>query len=340
MELAIRKIQWGHSVLGRMAVALVCALLGVCGSEPANRRGDRINLFPKFTAGQKLTYQTSYRSDKQTKTQSSLILPSSSDDIQVEVRGLVRLEILDIQAQHGRNLIHARSSFESLDSQNARATPPGSQAIPVQEVNPQQTPIDLTILPDGSIDQVKGLDSLPPDQQQAWREWASRFAVAATTPENGVKPAEKWKSEGAEKSPSPIAGLTWVRDSSYVRNEPCRTLQSNREGNFLESDDPPDTCAVILTIATLRQKSSPNDSTPPDFKLHQLRTVGTARGANKIITYVSLKTGLVVRATEEASQAMDVTVAKADGSNRVHYDIDARSHSQVTLVVDARATPK
>jgi len=65
---------------------------------------------------------------------------------------------------------------------------------------------------------------------------------------------------------------------------------------------------------------------PRGFKLHELRTMGTAKGANEIITYVSLKR-LVVRATEETSQFMDVVVAQADGSNRVHYNVDAKSHS-------------
>jgi len=74
---------------------------------------------------------------------------------------------------------------------------------------------------------------------------------------------------------------------------------------------------------------------PEDFKLHELRTMGTAKGTNEIITYVSLKTGLVfVRATEETSQFMDVIVAQADGSNRVHYNVDAKSHSEVLLITE------
>jgi len=43
----------------------------------------------------------------------------------------------------------------------------------------------------------------------------------------------------------------------------------------------------------------------------------------------------VVRATENASQLMDVTVAKSDGSNRVRYNVDANSHSEVLLVFAA-----
>ena len=105
-------------------------------------------------------------------------------------------------------------------------------------------------------------------------------------------------------------------------------------GDVSASSGPPDTCAVLLTTATLKQKSSSKDATPEDFKLHELRTMGTAKGAGEIITYISLKSGLVVRATEETSQFMDVVVAKADGSNRVHYNVDAKSHSEVLLVTE------
>ncbi len=97
---------------------------------------------------------------------------------------------------------------------------------------------------------------------------------------------------------------------------------------------PPDTCAVILTLATLKQKSSSKDATPEDFRLHELRTMGTAKGTSEIITYISLKSGLVVRATEDTSQFMDVVVAQADDSNRVHYHVDAKGHSEVLLVTE------
>ena len=93
------------------------------------------------------------------------------------------------------------------------------------------------------------------------------------------------------------------------------------KGEPIESNPYDETCAVILTTATLTQASSSKDATPEDFKLHQLHTSGTASGTNKIISYVSLKTGLVVRTTEDAHQTMSVTIAKADKSNRVHYDV-------------------
>jgi hypothetical protein len=184
------------------------------------------------------------------------------------------------------------------------------------------------------VNNVNGLDTLFPEQQQAWQQWVARFALAWTLPADGVKPGEKWKSEQPEHAETPIAGLLWERESSYARDEPCHASQLSITGDVSSSSGLPETCAVLLTTAKLKQKSSSKDATPEDFRLHDLRTLGTAKGANETITYISLKTGLVVRATEETTQFMDVVVATADGSNRVHYNVDAKSHAEVLLVTE------
>ncbi len=307
------------------------ALLAVCVAA-AKDRPARVNLFPRLQAGQTLAYQISYHSDKRVKTESRMIAAAPDDSAKIDVNALLRLEVLSVQAQGGRAVIHARTKFEVLDSDShfkvPNIDPPAAQ---LQRQDPDGKFIEFTILPDGRLEQVSGLDAFFPEQQQAWQEWASRFLLAAGFRTAGVHIAQKWNSEEAEKSPSPIAGLRWVRESTYVRDEPCRAVQLTVQGSVAPSDAEPETCAVILTTAVLKQDSIKN-ATPEDFKLHELRTAGTAHGTNRIITYISLKTGIPVRATEEATQQMDVTVAKADGSNRVQYDVSAKSRSEVLLV--------
>jgi hypothetical protein len=175
------------------------------------------------------------------------------------------------------------------------------------------------------VENLKNFNALTPDQQQCWQEWLSLFAISGLFPADGIKPSEKWKSEVPENVPSPIADLRWQKDSTYVNNQPCGSAHAA------------ETCAVILTKSLLKQKSSPKDATPDDFKLHQLHTLGTASGTNESITYISLKTGIVIRATEEAAQLMDVTVAISDNSNSVHYTVDAHSHAEILLLADAPA---
>jgi hypothetical protein len=315
-----------------VAIFLSVTLLAVFVCD-AKDRPKRVNLFPRLQAGQTLAYQISYHSDKHVRTESSVIVATPDDSAKVDVSALLRLEVLGVQAKGERAVIHARTRFEVLNSDShfkvPQVEPPPAQ---LQKQDANGKVIEFTILPDGRLDQLTGLDALFPEQLQAWQEWASRFLLAAAFHTKGVRVAQKWNSEEAEKSPSPIAGLRWRRESTYVHDEPCGAVQLTVQGSVAPSDADLETCAVILTTAGLVQDSKGKNATPEDFKLHELQTAGTAHGSNRIITYISLKTGLLIRASEEATQEMNVTVAKADGSNRVHYDVKAKSRSEVVMV--------
>jgi hypothetical protein len=313
-------------------LSIVASLLGactVCAGET------RVKLIPQLHAGQIVTYLIRYRGDKNVKTESNVVAPMAPNIAQMDANELLQIVVLDVQQEGGRAAVSARAQFLVLNS-GAGPKGPGSEdsSGDTRRGNQERRSVEFTILPDGSVGKLTGSDSLLPEQQQAWQVWAARFATAWTLPQNGVKLGEKWKSEQPEDGGTPIVGLSWARESTYVRNENCRAQQRSVTGEFSPSGGASDTCAVLLTTATLKQNSSPKDTTPEDFKLHELKTRGTAKGANEIITYISLKTGLVVRATEEAHQSMDATVAKADESNRVHYNVDARSRSEVVLVTE------
>jgi hypothetical protein len=295
----------------------------------------RVHLLPKLLPGQTVTYLIRFQSDKTVKTESKVVAPMAPEAAQLDTHGLLRIEIHDVQETAGGATIHARGQF--LTPNSGVAVKPPSDKNPagnISHVDPDSASIEFAILPDGSVNNIRGLDSLLPEQQQAWQQWVARFALAWTLPAGGMKSGEKSKSEQAEQTGAPIAGLHWARESLYVRDEPCRSSQLSLTGDVAPSIGPRDTCAVLLTTATLKQKSSTKDATPEDFKVRELRTMGTANGTSEIITYISLKNGLVVRATEETTQFMDVVVAKADGSNRVHYNVDAKSHAEVLLVAE------
>ncbi|HEX4545332.1 MAG TPA: hypothetical protein VH110_03145 [Candidatus Acidoferrum sp.] len=295
----------------------------------------RLNLLPRLQAGQIITYLIRYQSVKNVKTESKVAAPMAPNAAQLDAHGLLQIEIVDVQQAGGKLAIHAKGRFLTLDSDVWAKKRGGKKPNwDVQRIDPKGKSIEFTISPDGFIGKITGLDSLFPEQQQAWQEWAARFALAWTFPVDGVKLAEKWKSEQAERAEAPITGLYWERESVYVRDEPCRPTQLTVTGEVSVSSAAAESCAVVLTTAKLKQKSPPKDATPEDFKLYDLRTMGTAKGTNEIITYISLRTGLVVRATEEAKQFMDVVVAMADGSNGVHYNLDATSHSEALLVTE------
>src|SRR5882672_433675 len=315
--------------------AKFCIMISLLGAGTVCSGDTRVKLIPELHAGQTFTYLIRYRSDKNVKTESNVVAPMAPNTAQLDAHGLLQIDVLDVQQAGGKAAIHARSQFRTLDSGVwVKKHGDKESRSQVQKVDPEGKQIEFTISPDGAVEKMTGWDALFPEQQQAWQQWMARFATAWTLPLNGVKLGEKWKSEQPENGGAPIANLYWARESTYVRNENCHPQQLSVTGELSPSSGPPEICAVLLTTATLRQNSSPKDATPEDFKLHELKTRGTAKGANEIITYISLKTGLVVRATEEAHQSMDVTVSKADESNRVHYNVDARSHSEILLVTE------
>jgi len=304
----------------------------------APSRNQRASLLPKLQPGQTLTYLIRYRSDKNVKTESSLVVPLAPTASQIDAHGLLRIQILDLQHTGGRLAIHAQCQFLNAGMSATKPATEKSKSEP-QPLAPEGSPVEFTISADGFAEKITGLDELTPEQQQIWQEWVARFAMAWAIPAQRAKIGDKWKIEQPEQAASPIAALTWTRDSSYVRDEPCSPAQLSGTGEVTPPNGPTDTCAVLLTTAKLVQKSSPKDATPEDFKLHQLKTIGTAKGSNELITYISITTGLVVRATEEASQQMDVIVAKADGSNGVRYSVDAKSQLEGLLLTPAQASP-
>jgi hypothetical protein len=302
---------------------------------------DRVTLFPKLVAGQVLTYQIAYHAAKSASTKSTVAssTPQSPSGTEANVGALLRLEVVDVKRQGQRATIHARSYFQVMNSGTQLTVPRDLPAPPdqVPRRDSKGISVEFTINPDGRIDQIKGLDAITPEQQQAWKEWAARFAASAALPEGGIRIGQKWKSEEIENSPAPIAKLTWLRESAYLRDEACNISELTVEGDVAapHPQQVPETCALIETSATLKQRSSTKDATPEDYKLHQLLTSGTASGNNKTLLFVSTQTGLLVRSSDHADQKMSVTIAKADDSNRVHYDIQAKSDAEIFRIANS-----
>lgn len=321
----------------RVILALGMLLSAAAVAIPRDQRAD---LLPKLQPGQTLIYLIRFRSDKNVKTESNLVIPLAPAASKVHTRGLLRIQILDLQEVGGRLKVHARSDFLGHDTgESASKNASEEKELLQQTLKPNGKPVEFTITLNSFVEKISGLDALTPEQQQIWQEWLARFTMAWVLPSPSAKIGDKWKTEQAEPTPSPIAVLSWARNSSYVRDEPCDPAQLSVTGEVTPPNGSAGICAVLLTTAKLVQKSSPKDATPEDFKLHQLKTMGTAKGSNEIITYISLSTGLVVRATENATQQMDVVVAKADGSNAVRYNVDAKSQLEVLLLTLAPQPP-
>lgn len=312
----------------------VFLLVSAALTQPMAGKNDRAHLAPQLAPGQKLAYLVSYQLSRTVKAQSRYKAPDQPEG-KLILQSVLHVEILDGNAAGFR----LRSQFSS--SADSKSAAPGSpaQAAPAPSPGQNTAPanwVQCVLANDGSVSSLTGLEKLAPVQQLAWREWIARFAAAMVYPKNGVKPGEKWDSDEPETAPSPIARLAWKRNSQYVRDEPCPEATRTNAGDLADSTNTSETCAVILTTATLKQNSSPKDSTPEDYKLNHLKTSGTATGKNQTILYISRKTGLLMRSSESDQQSMDVTVALADASNEVHYNVVAESHARLLFL---SATP-
>jgi hypothetical protein len=287
--------------------ALAIGILVAAATPAATSK--RATLLPRLQAGEILTYQIRLRINKQTRSASRIASPPAPGSEPADIRRTIRVEVLDVSPLHPRTKLVLRVQIQDPDSTGS--------------TQPAPAPFQFAVRADGTVAPPSEAANLSPEDAAAWQAWLARFALAWTIPEKGVKLGDKWSAEEPVAG-TPLAGIHWEKASQYVRDDQCPVAQS-----------PSDRCAVLVTNAILKQRSSPKDATPDDFKLRQLKTMGTAKGHNEMFTYISLATGLVVRSSEEASQLMDVVIAKSDGSNRVHYNIDARSSIEMLLVASS-----
>jgi hypothetical protein len=317
------------------AGTLVVLLLAFCAApylSVATETPTHVISFPKFTLGQSVVYEIGYRAATNTDTESSVAAPMAPTGGETEAHLLLQVDVENLSTDAGKPAVHLRTRLLDPDAAAAANKTPPADAT---SSPPPSKVVDFTLHANGQISDVNGLDALAANERAAWQQWLARFGVGAAIPEKALKPGEKWRIEEPITT-ALLTGLSWDKESQYVDDEPCAAALASESsapnpGSPAAAGGSPESCAVILTTATLKQKNPQKDATPEDYKLYDLRTYGVAKGKNEIISYISLKTGMVVRATEDANQSLNVIVAKSDGSNRVHYIIDAESHTQVLL---------
>jgi len=287
---------------------------------------------PAFKPGETFFYLVHLKSNRDIKTKSALSLPQQPVAATIGVSGILQVEVLSSESPAAGTRL--RTWFLNLAGDvegPSRATT--ADPVPSPEKNTGGGKfVDCTLQSDGQITQIANLEQLAPEQQTAWREWAARFGAVFLFESQLRRRGEKWSLENPENSPSPVAELLWQQKVQYAKDENCAPQRFAHGGSF-ERSATQESCAVILSTAALLQKSSPQDSTPQDYRLKGLRTRGTARGNNDTIFYISRKTGRLIRATQNAKQQMDVTISLSDG-RALHYAIRAEASSSVELVTD------
>jgi hypothetical protein len=285
-------------------VLLLCAIFP--GLSLAAEKHPLVRV-PALRAGQKFVYRVHFQEAKSTRSESRIATAALPAGQSSDLERWVSVEVKNIG-----------SAGVALHTQ---VLPADGAAI----TDSTTGVVDLTLQPDGRGSEVRGLDTLPGDEQTLWREWLAQFALGWTFPERGIKAGEKWRKE------EPVVGaavdrLVWEKQYEYVRDELCPERGDGGAGKSAGL------CAVVVTTTAMKQHGPKDDTTPGEYQVHQLKTSGTASGKSQVITYISLQSGFVERATEESAQVLDVLIAKADDSNKAHFNVDATSRTEVVLL--------
>jgi hypothetical protein len=293
---------------------------------------ERVPLHLRLQAGQTFFYHIDFRTSRNMETESRVASPQFSPAADVNASGLLHVEVVDASPSGFR----VKTYYSERNASPPAAPSSSSHASPPSTADKM---VEVSIAANGTASQIKGLDQLSPVQQFAWNDWLGRFTSSAAFPKTGIAAGQKWTVFEPEPTPSPIAGLTWTKKYQYVRDEPCKLHAEATDSNVTTPAPQSQICAVVLVRATLRQRSSPKNSTPQDYKLRDLSTRGKASGQNETILYISRSTGVLIRSTEDADQSMEVVVALTDGTNQVQYSLSAKSHSDIFLLPDSPQNP-
>src|SRR5258707_15088374 len=103
--------------------ALVCVLLLLANPRGAGSRTERVILLPKLHGGQAITYEIRFRLVKNIRTQSTVVSPLGPSGERINVSGLLRVNVVEVQGAGARAVIHAQTQFEMPSSDTASTVP-------------------------------------------------------------------------------------------------------------------------------------------------------------------------------------------------------------------------
>jgi hypothetical protein len=295
----------------------------------------RVRLLPKFTSGEVLRYKISTRTTTSGTTTSPIENPEGASRLKQSADMIIRLDILDVQpattAAMGR--IHLRATYEKTDATSETdAYDPQAAAIADQSARLLGRSIEFTLEPDGKLSSVTGLEDIlsNPSMAQSVRSWMIGLSSGAGFPHGGIALNQKWSNEQPLLS-TPLAGLVWRTNSTYLRNEACNPANAaplppgiagvNQVG-----------CAVILTRFEILHHGSRDDLTPEDYRRNSLRTSGTWAGKGESLDSISLYTGMVVSSTQTSTQDINLQITSTRSGSRMSYAGHVETQTEILLM--------
>src|ERR1700723_1956582 len=305
------------AIFAAMLVAILCALAAPLDSATAQR----LHLNPKFSVGQVLRYQISTHTITTSNTTTPIVDAEGSSQLKQNLFIQLRIDVLAVQpgANGAVGTIRLRATYEKASATSETDSyDPGADSLVDQFDKLEGRAVEFTIDADGKLSHVAGLDKLlaNPVASSTVRSSMAGLSASALFPKEGIVIGQKWTNEQPLEN-TPLAGLSWRTESTYVRDESVPAPTSNdattpdtantantsnksvttvATGPASAADTP---CAIIVTkFQIFRHGSEHGDATPPDYIHNGLRTSGTWTGSGQSLDSISLATGLILRSTQ------------------------------------------
>jgi hypothetical protein len=297
----------------------------------------RVSLTPRFIPSQTFRYEMEFETKTDTQRSGLGTDPQGPTSLVVNWNATVRMEILAADASTPGG-IRLRTTYEKSDATVSTDSFDPAAAETIDQYRKMEGKVvEFTLDANGKVKSVAGLEGIVDTQKasQSAHDWISQLSASAGAPPGGVIVGQMWASEQPAES-LPIAGLVWRTESTYLRNESCRSARADVSSAKSPSDSattapPTMDCAVILATLSLIHGKGSHDETPPDLRKNGVQSEGKWEGSGQSLLYVSLASGMVVSVTQTGSEQMDVKLT-SNHNTSMHYAGTITSRSQVSLV--------
>lgn len=297
--------------------------------------GPRVSLVPRFSPGQVFRYEMEFETTTATTRSGIATDPEAPSELVITWDATVRMEILP-PAPGTQGGIRLRTTYEkSTASVRSDTFDPSANATQEAYQKLEGKSVEFLLDAGGKVTSVSGLEGIVNGEKavEAAREWIKQLDASSGAPPGGVAIGQKWVTEQPAKS-LPISGMVWRTQTEYLRNEVCHPpnpeASSAPTADPAGSPEPGEMCAVILTHLSLVSPKPGHNPTPEEYQKNGVQTSGKWDGSAQSLTYVSLRSGLVVSVTQTGSENMDVTLTNGHNGS-LHYAGTVLSRSQVAL---------
>jgi hypothetical protein len=300
----------------------------------------RVSLSPRFSPGQKFRYEMEFETTTATSRSGFAADPQGPSSLVITWNATILMEVLPAEA-NAPGSIRLRTTYEKSTANVSSDTfDPAATSTQAQYQKLEGKVVEFILDANGKVISVSGLAGIVDGEQavQAAQDWIAQLDAGAGAPTGGVAPGQKWSSEQPATS-LPVAGMVWRTESEYLRDEVCHPpnpqgAPTPSEAESAANPEPAETCAVILTHLNLVRPKPIRNPTPEEYKINGVQSAGKWNGSAQSLSYVSLRTGLVVSVTQTGAEDMDVTLTTARNTS-MHYAGTILSRSQVALVADS-----